>query len=126
VRIFIIDEDETTVKGLSWFLSKQGHRTGSASDVLAAYERMEKETPEAILWDCRLIRMGDIDLLATMRSRFPHAPIVVMLDPPEAEHTASILGRGVYDCMTKPIQLRELERILGQIRQNRILASPIH
>ena len=97
-------EDEETVRNLlSRVLTRFGYTVELASHGEEALERLEasEETPDVVLTDMVMPRMGGLALLETLRSRGCELPVVVMTGYTEEDLDAARVGE-VVPVLEKP------------------------
>lgn len=69
--VLVVEDDHDQVLIVRGFLSRLGLNLRFAPDAEQAMKMLEEDTPDLILSDINLPGMSGIDLLSTVRSRFP-------------------------------------------------------
>jgi len=111
--ILIADDDKATRETLASLLQQQGHETYPAP---SAFELLDlaHEHPrfDLVLTDLKMPRMDGIQLLETLRMRYPGARVVVMSAFSTADTVVAALRGGVADYLQKPFGWKELQDAL--------------
>ncbi|MCY4057491.1 MAG: response regulator, partial [Gammaproteobacteria bacterium] len=77
-RVWIVDDDSSIRWVLERALSQAGYGTESferADDVL---DRMDYDTPDAVVSDIRMPGRDGLELLAILTDRHPELPVIIM------------------------------------------------
>ena len=103
MRIYVADDEPTTVKLISASLKKAGHDVTSFSDGAQAWEAYEAEPVPMVVTDWVMPRMTGIEL--TSKIRRAHAPeytnVIVVTSLSLAENTAQAFTAGADDMLSK-------------------------
>ncbi len=123
VKILIVDDEKSIVKGLKYALEADGMLTDAAYDGEEALEKIETGEFDLILLDMMLPKMDGMEVCRQVRS-FSDVPIVFLTA--KGDDMDKILGleSGADDYITKPFNMLEVRaRIRGIIRRSKIRAS---
>lgn len=118
-KILVIEDNELNSKLIQHQLEKLGYKDfvifSNGDDAL---EWFQNHHCDLILTDCQMHPMDGYELTKTTRvshhknaSTIPIIAITASATPENIEHCLSV---GMNDCLTKPIQLASLERMLGK------------
>lgn len=123
--ILIVDDHPIVRQGTGLLINQQPDlavwgEAGSAADALALLENSGKSVSLAIV-DLSLGEVPGLDLLKTLRTRFPHLPVLVMSMHDESLYAERALRAGARGYIMKQ---EATENILAAIRY--ILAGGIH
>jgi PAS domain S-box-containing protein len=99
-------------------LQNRGHRVVAVENGRQALEKLRKETFDLVIMDIRMPEMGGEE--ATRRIRLgeagdPSVPIVALTAHALLGDRERILAMGMDDYLSKPIDMKELDRILERI-----------
>ncbi|MCR5013091.1 MAG: response regulator transcription factor [Lachnospiraceae bacterium] len=122
VRVLIVDDEKSIVKGLKYALEADGMMTDAAYDGEEALEKIETGEFDLILLDMMLPKMDGMEVCRQVRS-FSEVPIVFLTA--KGDDMDKILGleSGADDYITKPFNMLEVRaRIRGIIRRSRTRA----
>ncbi len=122
VKVLIVDDEKSIVKGLKYALEADGMLTDAAYDGEEALEKIETGEFDLILLDMMLPKMDGMEVCRQVRS-FSDVPIVFLTA--KGDDMDKILGleSGADDYITKPFNMLEVRaRIRGIIRRSRTRA----
>lgn len=122
VKILIVDDEKSIVKGLKYALEADGMLTDAAYDGEEALEKIETGEFDLILLDMMLPKMDGMEVCRQVRS-FSDVPIVFLTA--KGDDMDKILGleSGADDYITKPFNMLEVRaRIRGIIRRSKARA----
>ncbi len=122
VKILIVDDEKSIVKGLKYALEADGMQTDAAYDGEEALEKIETGEFDLILLDMMLPKMDGMEVCRQVRS-FSDVPIVFLTA--KGDDMDKILGleSGADDYITKPFNMLEVRaRIRGIIRRSKARA----
>ena len=116
--ILVADEDEDVTSGLVPALEAWGYTVAVATDSDGALAIAQDRSPDIMLVDLRLRPMNGEQLYAAVRQASPRVVVVVMAYSCDtsSELMAGALRDRAYVCVTKPLDLGRLGRVLEHIR----------
>ena len=119
-KVLIID-DEPDIDRLIRQRLRRRLRSGQI-ELLSARDGVEalnvlaaNEDVDVAFCDINMPRMDGFTLLERLRSVHPRVRTVMISAYGDPLNRRSALGRGAYDFLTKPLDFRELERVLDQL-----------
>ena len=122
VRVLIVDDEKSIVKGLKYALEADGMQTDAAYDGEEALEKIETGEFDLILLDMMLPKMDGMEVCRQVRS-FSEVPIVFLTAKDDDMDKILGLESGADDYITKPFNMLEVRaRIRGIIRRSRTRA----
>ncbi|NNL67034.1 MAG: sigma-54-dependent Fis family transcriptional regulator [Myxococcales bacterium] len=108
-RILIVDDEESICRALSGILQDEGFRTDAVLDGEAALERLERESqPDLVLLDIAMPGRDGIEVLETLRGRWPQLPVIMMSGHGTIETAVKATRLGAYDFIEKPLSFDKL------------------
>src|SRR5262245_1864188 len=108
-RIVSVVEDEEGIReAVCVALRKEGYRTESFDDGLAAWEAFERTLPDLAILDIGLPRLDGLELCRRLRSRSDALPIVFVTSREDEFDRVLGLEIGADDYLCKPFSMREL------------------
>lgn len=118
IKAVIIDDDMTTVQGLSrsvrW--DEFGIRVvGTAMNGREGLEQIEAHCPDIILTDIFMPVMNGIDMLKTIREAGNTAEVIILSGYEDFKYAQSAVKLRVNDYLSKPATLDEIERVLKDV-----------
>ncbi len=111
-RVLVVDDEPDFVELLREFLTAKGYDVSSAQNGEEALRKVKEERPHLILLDVRMPKMNGLEVLRQVRE-IDHEVGVIMVTAVSDEETGrQALKLGAFDYITKPLDLKYLERSL--------------
>ncbi|MGD9100415.1 MAG: response regulator [Anaerolineae bacterium] len=114
IRVLIAEDDYLVGEMIKEMFEEAGNYTvvGKATDGLQAVEMTQATQPDVVLMDIKMPRMDGIEATRRIYESCP-TPVVMLTayETPELVAEASEAGVGAY--MTKPPDVREMERVIA-------------
>ena len=136
MKILVVDDDQPSVKMISYLLREEGHSVASAKDGQDALEQAEADQPDLIIMDVMMPRMDGFE--ATRRIRqIMNVPIIILSAKGETSDKVAGLQLGADDYLAKPFEpaellarvhavLRRTETFLADDVETRVTVSGFH
>lgn len=118
-RIVIVDDHPIVRHGVSRLLNREEDLTvtGEAENAAAALELLEEELPDVVLVDLVLDGESGLDLIASIRERWPDLPILVVSMHDAPDYLERVLKAGAQGFVNKKESIQRLadaiRRVLG-------------
>lgn len=111
--ILLVEDDETLRRAYLMILEREGYEVVHAGDGLAALQELEKHTPDLILLDLLMPRMGGVDFLKSLNEqKKDHFRIIVLSNFDNKEDIEEIMKLGaqgyVLKALTPPRELADM------------------
>ncbi|GHU27975.1 sigma-54-dependent Fis family transcriptional regulator [Betaproteobacteria bacterium] len=114
--VWIVDDD----KSIRWVLEKTLSREqisfkcfASASEVLSQIE-VSGESPQVLVSDIRMPGESGLDLLKTVKERFPALPVIIMTAYSDLDSAVAAFQGGAFEYLPKPF---DVDQALELIRR---------
>ena len=122
--ILIVEDDPDTVKLVSLYLRRDGHKVISTGDGLEGLRLAREARPDLVVLDLMLPRLDGIELCRTLREE-SEVPVVMVTARVGQEDILTGLDLGADDYVPKPFSPRELAaRIRAVLR--RTMRDAVH
>jgi two-component system response regulator AtoC len=102
VKILIIDDDAGLRKSLTLILSDAGYEVVQAEDGERGLATAKEQSPEIILCDVRMPRLGGLEFIEAYRAQGGEALILVMTAYGGLDLAMEAMKKGAYDYIPKP------------------------
>lgn len=112
--ILIVDDDRELVDGLRAVLERQGFRIMQAHDGHQGKSAIYNQTPDLVILDMMMPRMGGYPVLEHFRGKTDAPPIIMITANEGSRHKAYAEYLGVIDYIRKPFAM---ERLLEAIHK---------
>jgi YesN/AraC family two-component response regulator len=111
-QILIVDDDPGTTEGFRCILSLEGFDVRTALTARDGIDQAGRLRPDLLLLDLRLPDMTGLDVLRSLRNARIDVPCVMMSAWASVAETADAFKLGVRDFVEKPLDEKELVRIV--------------
>ena len=123
-KVLVVEDEESFLEALRVGLGREGFAIDVARDGKEALDRFELASPDIILLDVMLPRLGGVDVCREIRTR-SDVPIIMVTAKGEEIDAVVGLEVGADDYVTKPYRLRELvARMRSVLRRSANGAGP--
>jgi DNA-binding NtrC family response regulator len=115
LRVLVVDDEPLLRWSLAETLAERGCEVTETSDGRGATRCMEDATRvfDVVLLDYRLPDADDFSLLASIRDRWPHTPVVLMTAFSSPEVVRGALDLGAVRVLNKPFEMGEIAGLLA-------------
>ncbi|MBP1604356.1 MAG: two component, sigma54 specific, transcriptional regulator, Fis family [Acidobacteria bacterium] len=121
--ILVVDDEPAQRTVLGGFLRKRGFEVAQGASVEEALAHVSARTIDLVLTDLRMPGGGGLALLEGVRAINPEIPVVVMTAFGTVATAVDAMKKGAADYLTKPIDLDELEVLIGRTLERRALVA---
>lgn len=120
-RILIIDDDPAMVSVISDICQERGHQTVAYSSGAKAIENLANHSPQLVISDLRMDKVGGLDILRECREVLPQTPVILITAYAKVESAIEAMKLGAYDYITKPFKVDELQLTIQRALDNQTL-----
>ena len=118
MRILVVDDEKTLVKGMKFNLENEGYEVECAYDGAAALELAREGRFDLIILDVMMPEMDGLEACMKIRE-FSNVPIIMLTAKSEDADKLMGFECGADDYLTKPFNILELKaRIKAILRRN--------
>lgn len=122
-RLLIVDDEVNAREALCELLGDEGFETRSAQDGEDALAIMGEWTPEVVLTDLKMPRIGGLELLKLGRELAPHAAFVVMTAFGTIDTAVRAIQEGAENYLTKPLDMGAVSALVGRALEKARLSA---
>ncbi|MGE8150784.1 sigma-54-dependent transcriptional regulator [Pseudomonas vancouverensis] len=108
-NVLVVDDEPKLCDLLASALSQNGISVFTAGNGLHALKVLEAEDIDLVISDWRMPGMDGPQLLAEIKSRFPHLPVIVMTAYSTVKNAVQSMRNGAFDYIAKPFDIDELD-----------------
>ncbi len=120
--ILVVDDEPGVRTGIAFPLADVGHRVVEASDGAQAMVLLSERVFDVVFCDIRLPKIDGFTLLQRIRRETPSTAVIVMTAFGRVQDAKEALREGVYDYVTKPLDMDDLtQRLITRIQEERAL-----
>lgn len=102
-------------------LPRLGHEVTVCPDGLAAVVALEMNSYDCLMVDLDMPELSGIEVIARARAMAPETEAIIMTGKSSLETAVAALRHGVFDYLTKPCKLIELQSVLERVAERREL-----
>ncbi len=114
--LFVVDDEESIRKGLSFSLQKL-YRISGFPTAETALQALASERPNLILLDVGLPAMTGIEALKVIRNAYPEIIVIMVTAFEDIQTVIAAMKLGAYDYVVKPIQMDALKSTISNALQ---------
>ena len=107
-RVLVVDDEEIARDNLVHVLTKAGHRAVGAGDGHEALTALSQDPFDLVLTDLRMPGMDGMDLLASVRRRYPEVEVIVITGHAAVESAVAAMRLGAFTYVAKPVRVEEV------------------
>jgi two-component system NtrC family response regulator len=121
--VLVVDDEESQRKVLAGFLRKRGYAVEAAGSPAEALAVAAARAVDLVLSDLKMPGGSGLDLLDGLRRLNPEIPVILMTAFATVQSAVAAMKQGAADYLTKPVDLDELELLVGRVLERRALVS---
>ncbi|MFZ0388848.1 MAG: response regulator, partial [Calditrichia bacterium] len=107
-RILIVEDDINTLEGLGEILEQENYQITKAKTGKRALAELKKNSFNLMLIDYLLPDLDGLEVSKTILSQTPELKVIMMTAFGSVKNAVAAMKMGIYDYLTKPIDLDEL------------------
>jgi two-component system KDP operon response regulator KdpE len=120
-KILVVDDERAVRLMLEAALRAQGYRVQTAASGKSAHDELEQDEFDVILLDLQLGDMDGIDVLRTVKGRWPDTEVILLTAHGSVNSAIAALRHGAFDYLLKPAQVNDIrERVERGLEHRRI------
>ncbi len=113
--LLIVDDEEEIRENLCDYAEFKGFNVLEAENGLEALEILEDESPDLIISDMMMPKMGGLELLQEIAKRDIDTPTVMMTAFGTMEYAIDAMKNGAEDFLSKPIDLSYMMQVVNRV-----------
>jgi two-component system NtrC family response regulator len=123
MRILYAD-DETSIQELMRIeLPRLGHEATVCPDGATALAALDRTAYDCVIVDLDMPGVGGLDVIARVRETSPDTEAVIITGKSSMESAVTAVRQGVFDYLTKPCKLADIQAVLERVRKKRELTA---
>lgn len=117
IRVFIVDDHQVVIDGLSSILSEDDNIQfcGSAQNGKEALRQLESVSPDVLLLDINMPEMDGISVIKALRAKEDKTRILVLTMHNNPQFTKQLIQLGVEGCILKNAGKKELIQAISDV-----------
>lgn len=110
--VLIVDDERSMRDFLKILLEKEGHKVAIAESGHKALTLLNSQAVEVIVSDIRMPGMTGIELLETVKGKFPDLPVIMITAFASPDDAVLAMKNGAFDYITKPFNVDEIKAVI--------------
>ncbi|UCD19412.1 MAG: sigma-54-dependent Fis family transcriptional regulator [candidate division WOR-3 bacterium] len=125
MHILVVDDEESQRDLLAGFLDKKGFTVRAAASGREAIEVNAEMGFDLAILDLKMPELDGIETIQRMKEIDPETYFVILTGYGTVESAVQAMKLGAYDYLSKPVNLDELELIIGRIQNEKDMHEEI-
>jgi DNA-binding NtrC family response regulator len=132
IDLLLVDDDADLRNDIATFLGARGYRVVCCGDGEEALEQADRRAFDVAILDLSMPGLSGLEVLQKLKARGAECEVVMLTGEGTIETAVEAMKQGAREFLTKPISLRELDRLVrkacetGQLqRENQQLKAVI-
>jgi DNA-binding NtrC family response regulator len=110
--LLLVDDNAELRSDMASYFSRQGHRVEQAPSGEQALSLLERQAFDVLVLDMMMPGMSGLDVLKELQARGAECEVVVLTGEATVESAVEAMKLGAREFLTKPISLKELDRLV--------------
>jgi len=123
MRILFADDEPSLQELLRIELPRLGHEATVCPDGRTALAALERTAYDCVIVDLDMPGAGGLEVIAQVRKTSPDTETVILTGKSSLESAIAAVRQGVFDYLTKPCKLAEIQAVLERVRKRRELTT---
>jgi DNA-binding NtrC family response regulator len=115
-RALLVDDEPSHLEAMQALVERQGFETRTAGSLESARQALEGENFDLLITDLQLPDGTSLELLPLMEQR-PGMDLVLVTGHASVDTAVRAMRGGATDYLTKPIDVRRLEKVLAHVQR---------
>jgi DNA-binding NtrC family response regulator len=112
LRLLLVDDDGELREDMARYFERHGMEVEQCGDGIQALERAEQKAFDVMVLDLAMPEMSGLDVLKELKVRNAECEVVVLSGEATIEAAVEAMKLGTREFLTKPISLKELDRLV--------------
>ncbi len=123
LRVLFADDEASLQELMRIELPRLGHEATVCPDGRTAIAALDRTSYDCVIVDLDMPGVGGLDVIARVRETSPDTETVIVTGKSSVESAVTAVRHGVFDYLTKPCKLADIQAVLERVRKKRELTS---
>ena len=123
MRILFADDECSLQELMRIELPRLGHEATVCPDGRTALAALERTAYDCVIVDLDMPGVGGLEVIGRVREISPDTETVIVTGKSSLETAVAAVRQGVFDYLTKPCKLAEIQGVLERVRRKRELTA---
>ena len=123
MRILFADDEASIQELMRIELPRLGHEATICPDGRTAIAALDRTAYDCVIVDLDMPGAGGLEVVARARETAPDSEAVIITGKSSVESAIAAVRQGVFDYLTKPCKLADIQAVLERVRKKRELTA---
>lgn len=123
MRILFADDEPALQELMRIELPRLGHEATVCPDGRTALAALDRTAYECVIVDLDMPGVGGLEVIGRVRETSPDTETVIITGKSSVESAVTAVRQGVFDYLTKPCKLADIQAVLERVRKKRELTT---
>jgi len=123
MRILYADDELSLQELMRIELPRLGHEATVCPDGRTALAALDRTAYDCVIVDLDMPGVGGLEVIERVRAVSPDTEAVIITGKSSLESAVAAVRQGVFDYLTKPCKLAEIQAVLERVRKKRELSA---
>lgn len=119
MRILFADDEASLQELMRIELPRLGHEATVCPDGRTALAALDRTSYDCVIADLDMPGVGGLELITRVRETSPDTETVIITGKSSVESAVTAVRQGVFDYLTKPCKLADIQAVLERVRKKR-------
>ena len=124
-KILIVDDELVICKSCEKIFVRAGHTVAYCTSGKQALELLERETYDVIFTDLKMMDIGGLEVVQTVKQKYPETVVVVITGYATIASAVETMRSGAFDYLPKPFTPNELLTVLHRALERHALIHTV-
>ena len=123
MRVLFADDEQSLQELMRIELPRLGHEATVCPDGRTALAALERTAYDCVIVDLDMPGVGGLEVIGRVRETSPDTESVIITGKSTVDSAIAAVRQGVFDYLTKPCKLAEIQTVLERVRHKRELTA---
>lgn len=123
--IWIVDDDDSIRWVLEKALARENLATRSFTNARDAMNALQSDTPQVLVSDIRMHGASGLELLQTVKAKYPGLPVIIMTAFSDLESAVAAFQGGAFEYLAKPFDLDKAVELIRRALEESLRESSV-
>ncbi|NCA10843.1 sigma-54-dependent Fis family transcriptional regulator [bacterium] len=123
MRILFADDEASLQELMRIELPRLGHEATVCPDGRTALAALDRTSFDCVIVDLDMPGVGGLEVITRVRQTSPDTEAVIITGKSSLESAIAAVRQGVFDYLTKPCKLADIQAVLERVRKKRELTA---
>lgn len=120
-KILVVDDELVICQSCEKIFLRAGHKVKYSTSGKQGLALLESESFDVVFTDLKMLDMGGLEVLATIKKRYPETVVIVITGYATIASAVETMRSGAFDFLPKPFTPAELLAVLNRALEKRKL-----